>query len=114
MDSALAQREEKENSTPDEEWAALQQVVYNTAKTYLDKPDRKHQDWVDPNDQQLHLLRAEETKPTRDCCKPGALGPLVQHTKMPADCYKNIRVHLSQTGGKGRQWSCRELLRVTT
>ena len=28
MDSALAQWEEKETSTPDEEWAALQQVVY--------------------------------------------------------------------------------------
>ncbi|KAK2154737.1 hypothetical protein NP493_2144g00007 [Ridgeia piscesae] len=26
MDSALAQWEEKENSTPDEEWAALQQT----------------------------------------------------------------------------------------
>ena len=50
MDSALAQWEEKENSTPDEEWEALQQVVYNTAKTYLGKPDRKHQDWFDPND----------------------------------------------------------------
>ena len=35
MDSALAQWEEKENSTPDEKWTALQQVVYNTAKTYL-------------------------------------------------------------------------------
>ena len=49
MDSALAQWEEKENSTPDKEWAALQQVVYNTAKTYLGKPDRKNQDWFDPN-----------------------------------------------------------------
>ncbi|KAK2179217.1 hypothetical protein NP493_504g00002 [Ridgeia piscesae] len=29
-DSALAQWEEKEHSTPDEEWTALQQVVYNT------------------------------------------------------------------------------------
>ena len=56
MDSALAQWEEKENSTPDEEWAALQQVVYNTAKTYLGKPDRKKQDWFDPNDQELHIL----------------------------------------------------------
>ena len=56
MYSALAQWEEKENSTPDEEWAALQQVVYNTAKTYLGKPDRKHQDWFDPNDQELHTL----------------------------------------------------------
>ena len=44
MDSALTQREEKESSTPDEEWAVLQQVVYNTANTYLGKPDRKHQD----------------------------------------------------------------------
>ena len=41
MDDALAQWEEKESSTPGEEWAALQQVVYNTAKTYLGKPDRK-------------------------------------------------------------------------
>ena len=32
MDSALAQWDEKENSTPDEEWEALQQVVYNTAR----------------------------------------------------------------------------------
>ena len=56
MDSALAQWEEKENTTPDEKWAALQQVVYNTAKTYLGKPDRKHQDWFDPNDQELQTL----------------------------------------------------------
>ena len=56
MDSAVAQREEKDNPTPDEEWAALQQVVYNTTKTYLDKPDRKHQDWFDPNDQDLQTL----------------------------------------------------------
>ena len=56
MGIALAQWEEKGSSTPDEEWAALQQVVYNTAKTYLGKPDRKHQDWLDPNDQELHTL----------------------------------------------------------
>ena len=56
MNSVLAQWEEKETSTPDEEWAALQQVVYNTAKTYLGKPDRKHQDWFDPNDQELQTL----------------------------------------------------------
>ena len=78
MDSALAQWEEKENSTPDEKWAALQQVVYNTAKIYLG-----------PN-------------------------PPLQHTKMYADCYKNTPVHRSRTGGKGRQWSCRELLSETT
>ena len=44
MGSALAQWEENESSTPDEEWAVLEQVVYNTAKTCLGKPDRKHQD----------------------------------------------------------------------
>ena len=32
MNSALAQWEEKESSTSDEEWAAAQQVVYNTAR----------------------------------------------------------------------------------
>ena len=53
MDSALAQWEEKENLTPDEEWATLQQVVYNTAKTYIGKPDRKNQYWFDLNDQEL-------------------------------------------------------------
>ena len=56
MDSPLGQWEEKENSTPDEEWAALQQVVYTTAKTYLGKPDRKHQVWFDLNDQELQAL----------------------------------------------------------
>ena len=61
MDSALAQWE-KESSTPDEEWAALQQVVYNTAKTYLGKPDRKHQDWFDPNDQELQTLYEQKRR----------------------------------------------------
>ena len=50
------QWEENKSSTPDEEWAALQQVVYNTAKTHLGKPDRKHQDWFDPNGQELQTL----------------------------------------------------------
>ena len=60
MDSDLTQWEEKENSTPDEKWAALQQVVHNTAKTYLGKPDRKHQDWFDPNDQELQTLMSRK------------------------------------------------------
>ena len=56
MNSALAHWEEKENSALDEEMVALQQVVCKTAKTYLGKPDRKHQDWLDPNDQKLQTL----------------------------------------------------------
>jgi len=35
MNRALAEWEVKENSTPDEEWTVLQQVVYNKANTYL-------------------------------------------------------------------------------
>ena len=41
MGSSLVQWEEKESSTPDEEWAPPQQVVYNTAKTYPAKPDTR-------------------------------------------------------------------------
>ena len=63
MDSALAQWEEKESSKPDEEWAAVQQVVYNTAKTYIGKPDRNHQDWCDPNDQELQTLMIRRDQP---------------------------------------------------
>ena len=56
MDSVLAQREEKESSTLDEEWAALPQVVYNTAKIYLGKPDRTNQGLFDPSNQELQTL----------------------------------------------------------
>jgi len=47
---------EKENSTPDEEFAVMMQVVYNTAKTCVGKPERKHLDWLDPSGQELHTL----------------------------------------------------------
>ena len=56
MDNALTKLEEKEDSPPDEEWADLQQVVYNTARTSLGKPDRRHQDWFDPSDLELQNL----------------------------------------------------------
>ena len=65
MDSALAQWEEKEISTPDEEWAPLQQVVYNTAKTYFGKPDRKQQDWFDTNDQELQTRMSKRGCPEK-------------------------------------------------
>ena len=70
-----------------------QQVVYNTAKTYVGKPERKHKAWCAPDDQQHILLCAEEYTPTREGCKPGALDPPLQRTKMPADFYKIAPVH---------------------
>lgn len=56
MDNALAQWEEKEGLAPNEEWAALQQLVYNTTRTSLCKPNRTHQDCFDPSDQELQNL----------------------------------------------------------
>jgi hypothetical protein len=53
MDNALEKLEHKNESSLDEEWTALQQVVYNTAKLSLGKADRRHQDWFDPEDQNL-------------------------------------------------------------
>ena len=41
---------------------ALQHVVYNTAKTYLGRPNRKHQDLFDPNDQELQTLMSRRDK----------------------------------------------------
>ena len=57
MDSTLAQwgRRKTQNQTRNGQFD-LQQVVYNTAKTYIGKPDRKHQDWFNPNDQELQTL----------------------------------------------------------
>ena len=56
MDNSLAQSSE-DNETPC--WTSFQQVVYNTAKAYLDKHEKKHQDWFDPNDQILRDLMAK-------------------------------------------------------
>ena len=109
MDSALAQWEEKENSTPDEEWAAVQQVVYNTAKTYLGKPERKHQVWFDPNDQELQTLINR-----RDQAHQRVLQ--TRNTRSTTAAYKDacrLLQKRTRAGGKGRQWRCRELLTET-
>ena len=108
MDSALAQWDEKENSTPDEEWEALQQVVYNTAKTYLGKPDRKHQDWFDPNDQELQTLmsrrdqahqRVLQTRSTRSttAAYKDACRLLQKHTRaLKSDWWERKAVELQR------------------
>ena len=53
IDSALAQWEGKESSAPDEEWAALQQVVYNTANTRIGST---------PKDQELQTLMSKRNQ----------------------------------------------------
>ncbi|KAK2171889.1 hypothetical protein NP493_1005g00004 [Ridgeia piscesae] len=37
-----------------------------------------------PNNQELQTSMSRIAKPTRECCKPGALDPPLQHTKMSA------------------------------
>ena len=113
MDSALAQWEEKENSTSDEEWAALQQVVYNTAKTYLGKPDRKNHDWFDPNDQELQILmnrrdqaheRVLQTRSTRSttAAYKDACRLLQKHTRaLKSDWWEWKAVELQGAADRG-------------
>ena len=56
MDNALAQSS-VDNETPC--WTSFQQVVYDTAKAYLGKHEKKHKDWFDPNDQMIRDLMAK-------------------------------------------------------
>lgn len=92
MNDALDKLDVVERSTVDQEWAALQQVVYNTTKTSLGKPSRRHQDWFDPDDQTLiqllnkrdqahqKVLQTRSTRSTvasyQDACRQ-----LQQHTR---------------------------------
>lgn len=92
MNDALDRFEIEEGHSIDQEWTALQQVVYNTAKESLGKPGRKHQDWFDPGDQKLQqlirkrdqanqkVLQSRSTRSTvaayKDACRQ-----LQQHTR---------------------------------
>ena len=108
MESALAQWEEKESSTPDEEWAALQQVVYNTGKTYIGKPDRKHQDWFDHNDQELQtlmskshqayqiVLKTRSTRSTISACKDACRLLQKRTRELKSDWWKRKAVELQR------------------
>ena len=88
--STTSHREEKENSTPDEEWAALQQVVYNIAKTYLGKPDRKHQDWFNHNDQELQTLVSRRDQAHQRVWQTRSTGPTTAAYK---DACKLLQKH---------------------
>lgn len=56
MDKALTNWRVEEGMTVDQTWASLSQVVHETASNTLGKPERKHQDWFDPEDSELQLL----------------------------------------------------------
>eukprot|EP00057_Strongylocentrotus_purpuratus_P023176 XP_011677650.1 PREDICTED: uncharacterized protein LOC105444720 [Strongylocentrotus purpuratus] len=56
MEKALATWGVQEGMTVDQTWASLSKVVYETASNTLGKPERKHQDWFDPEDSELLIL----------------------------------------------------------
>ena len=66
MDNALAKSSEDNDITC---WNSFQQVVYDTAKASLDKHEKKHQDWFDPNDRFYGIYWLKGTKPTKECCR---------------------------------------------
>ncbi|KAJ1161762.1 hypothetical protein NDU88_002243 [Pleurodeles waltl] len=49
----------------EEDWAAFRDVVYNTAIAHLDQNTRKHQDWLDDNDEDIQILLDEKCEAFR-------------------------------------------------
>ena len=62
MDNALAQSSEDNKTLC---WTSFQKVVYDTAKSYLGKHEKKHQDWFDTNEQCLRDLMAKRDQTHR-------------------------------------------------
>ncbi|KAK3509681.1 hypothetical protein QTP70_008422 [Hemibagrus guttatus] len=93
MNDAIDKLDVEEGSSVDQEWTALQQVVFNTTKTSLGKPNRRHQDWFDPDDQKLlkllnnrdqahqKVLQSRSTRSTVAAYKV-ACRQLQQHTRV--------------------------------
>ena len=90
----------------------MQQVVYNTTKTYLGKPDRKHQNWFDPNDQELltlvsrrdqahqRVLQTRSTKSTTAAYKD-ACSLLQKRTRaLKSDLWERKAVELQRTADR--------------
>ena len=94
MDSALAQWEEKEGSTQTRNGQVCRRRIQHSQDIYwqarqktpgLVRPERPG-----ATDSYEHK---RPSPPECVCCKQGALDPPLQHTNMPADCYKNAPVH---------------------
>ena len=66
MEKALATWGVQEGMTVDQTWASLSKVVYDTASNTLGKPERKHQDWFDPEDSELLILMKKRDE-THQC-----------------------------------------------
>ena len=46
-------------------WSSFRYAVYNTAKSVLGHPRKKHQDWFNENNQEILSLQAEKTQLTQ-------------------------------------------------
>ena len=86
MDSALAQWEEKESSTPDEEWAPLQQVQHSKDISWQAR--QKTPGLVRPQ-----RPGATDSYEQKRLSPPESVAPPLQHRKMPAEYNKNAPMH---------------------
>ena len=95
MDNALAQSSE-DNKTPC--WTSFQQVVYDAAIAYLGKPDTKHQDWFDTNDQMLRDLMAKKDQVHQRVLQ-------IRSTRSTVEAYKDVcRILQKYTQAGKSQW----------
>ena len=95
MDNALAQSS-KDKDTPC--WTSFQQVLYDTAKASLGKHEKKHQDWVNPNDQILRDLMAK-----RDQAHQRVLQ--IRSTRSAVQAYKDAcRILQQYTRARKSEW----------
>ena len=79
------------------EWNSLKFVVYETSKACLGKPERKHQDWFDEDDEKLERLLKE-----RDKCRSNFLNVSTRSNK--AKLVKARRILQKYTRKMKSQW----------
>ena len=95
MDNVLAQSSE-DNETPF--WTSFQQVIYDTAKASLGKPEKKHQDWFDPNNQILRDLMAKRDQPHQRVLQ-------IRSTRSAVHAYKDAcRILQKYTQARKSEW----------
>ena len=109
MDSALAKWEEKENSTPEEEWATLQQIVYNTAKTWearqktpgLVRHQRPGATLMSRRDQaHQRVLQARSTRSTTAAYKDACRLLQKRTSKLKSDWWERKAVELQRAADR--------------